>query len=72
MGCLYRFRLHADQDVLVKFIIWHPSMRGSVPDPRAIGREGAVIVLFGEIVQQLRQTGGDVHRKSVAGEERGG
>lgn len=47
-------------------------MCGSEPNLKAINREGVVIILFGEVAQQLRQKGRDDHHKSVAGGEKMG
>ena len=69
-GCLYQARPRVVQDVPVKFITRHACVRDSELKPKAIDREGVVIVFFGEVGQQVQllQKGGDVtHRKSVAG-----
>jgi hypothetical protein len=67
-----RPRASVAQDVVIKLIIRHASMRRSELNPEAIGRERAVVVLFGEAMQQLLQGPGGVHRESVAGEKQDG
>ena len=46
-------------------------MCGPEPNPKAINIEGVIIILFGEVAQQLHQKGRDDHCKSVAGGEMG-
>ena len=57
------------QDVVIKLMIRHGSMRCSKLNPEAISRECATIVRFREAVQQLHQRPGNVHREIVAGEK---
>ena len=51
---MYEVWLCAVSDVVVKFVVRHALTHGSELNPKAIEREGTVIVVFGEVVQQLR------------------
>ena len=73
-GCCYQLGLRAcaAQDVVIKLMIRHTSVRGPGLDPEAISGERSVVILFGEAGQQLHQRPGGVHRKNVAGEKQDG
>jgi len=60
------------QDVVIKLKIRRASTRGSELNPETISRECAVVVLFGDVLQQLHRGPGDIHRKDVAGEKEDG
>ena len=63
IGRLHQLRLHVVQDVVVKLVIRRSSVRGVDINPEAINGERAIVILFGEFIQQLCQKGKDGHRK---------